>query len=112
MVMFMPARTSTTYPMLRAVRNVAVSVLHRSQAELAGRFAARSTDRWQGVEWHIGGTGAPHLDGAMGWLDCTITAEYEAGDHLAVLAEVTAIALGRAEEPLIYFWSGFGGFQE
>lgn len=68
-VMFMPARTSTTYPLPRAVRNIAVSVLHRSQAELARRFAARSTDRWQGVDWHIGGAGAHTSTGQWGgWI--------------------------------------------
>jgi flavin reductase (DIM6/NTAB) family NADH-FMN oxidoreductase RutF len=47
----------------------------------------------------------PVIADALIWLDCKITAEHEAGDHLIVIGQVIEMSPDdrRGEVPLLYF---------
>jgi 3-hydroxy-9,10-secoandrosta-1,3,5(10)-triene-9,17-dione monooxygenase reductase component len=112
LVLVCPARASTTWPALRAAREFCLSVMAGHHEELCQIFASRGIDRFEQVEWH-GRTGGPALDEAVAWLDCRIHAEYEAGDHTIVVAEVIgADASESAAEPLVFFRGRYGSFIE
>lgn len=87
----------------------AVSVLEGEHGEsLARRFSdAEAGDKFDGVAHRSERTGAPVLEAAMAWLDCTVVQEVRAGDHTVFIAEVVA-ADARTGEPLIYFRGGYG----
>lgn len=52
-------------------------------------------------------TGAPILADAIGWLDCRVHDVHDGGDHLIVVGEVVAAAVGGDQAALGYFRSGY-----
>ena len=53
----------------------AVNILARDQAELSNRFAwIKDEDRFAAGNWSTAATGAPILQDAVAWLDCTVFA--------------------------------------
>ena len=87
----------------------AVNILAADQQELSNRFAwVKDEDRFLMGDWTTAVTGAPILANALGWLDCTIFAHYEAGTHTIYVGQVVASDVPRAEEaPLIYWNRGY-----
>jgi flavin reductase (DIM6/NTAB) family NADH-FMN oxidoreductase RutF len=101
------ARTSTTWPSLRALPRLGVSVLAATQ-HLAGRaLAARQGNRFGAVEWHASGDGAVFIAGAACWLDCSVDRVVPAGDHDLVLFEVHALEAFLDVAPLVFHGSQF-----
>lgn len=104
LVLFCPAQTSTTWPLLREVGTIAINVLSARQEWVSRKFAARSPDRFSEIAWSVGDNGAPLLDDALGWLECSVTAEYPAGDHTVVIAEIELMGVHEAiGDPLVFF---------
>lgn len=84
----------------------AVNILHRDQAELSNRFAwIKDEERFTEGKWNTAVTGAPILENALGWLDCTIYARYPAGTHSIYIGEVQASAVPRPDEPPLVYWN-------
>ena len=86
----------------------ALSVMTYQQQFFADQFAGMAplaATRFQGIDHHVEVTGAPVLDGSIGWADCRVEAEITMGDHTCFLGRVVAIGMGAAfaEDPLIYF---------
>ena len=50
------------------------------------------------------------LDGALAWIDCTIDAEHDAGDHVIVVGRVHDLGLEEEGKPLLFFRGGYGRF--
>jgi 3-hydroxy-9,10-secoandrosta-1,3,5(10)-triene-9,17-dione monooxygenase reductase component len=46
----------------------------------------------------------------VAWIDCTLFATYEAGDHLVVLGEVMQLEVENARAPLLFFQGSYGRF--
>ena len=91
-------------PML-AAEIFAVSLLGGDQDRVARQFARKgrqATELLRDIGVRTGVTGAPLLEGALGWIECRRTAQHEVGDHTLFVGEVVALALGRAARPLIY----------
>jgi flavin reductase len=93
----------------------ALSFLAADQAHLSDRFSdpdrPQGAAQFDGVEVEAaatGVTGAPILAGALGWLDCRVWASYDGGDHDIVVGEVVALEVGSADDPLLYYRSGYG----
>ena len=87
----------------------AVNVLHQDQLELSNRFAwVKNEDRFAEGRWTTAKTGAPVLEDALAWLDCTIDSRTQAGTHTIYVGEVQAAAAPRADEsPLVYWNRGY-----
>jgi flavin reductase len=93
----------------------ALSFLPADQAPLSDRFADPSRpqgrDQFDGVSTRTAATGSPILEGALGWLDCRVWDSYDGGDHVIVVGEVLALDVGPADDPLLYYRSGYGRFE-
>jgi flavin reductase (DIM6/NTAB) family NADH-FMN oxidoreductase RutF len=104
LVLFCPAATSTTWPLLRAAGTIAINVLSAGQQAVSRAFASRGADRFADIGWSPGGNGAPLLDDALGWLECVVEAEYPAGDHIVVIARIELMGVHDAiADPLVFF---------
>ena len=104
LVLFCPAHSSTTWPDLRSSGRLAVNVLSAHQQEISALFARRGVDRFAEMQWTPGANGAPLIDGALGWIECTIDSEQEAGDHWVVVARVERLAVhDTVDQPLVFF---------
>jgi 3-hydroxy-9,10-secoandrosta-1,3,5(10)-triene-9,17-dione monooxygenase reductase component len=107
MVSFSVSRTSSSRPRILAAGRFCVNVLAFDQHALCARFAARGVDRFLGVDWWRSPGGSPVLDGSLAWIDCTVEAEYPAGDHTIVVGNVRALAVQREAAPLVYHRGAF-----
>ncbi len=94
LVMFCPARTSRAWPLMRAAGFFCVNFLGADQREISDAMASKGADKFDGVPWRPGATGAPVLDGVQGYVDCTIETVHEAGDHYIVVGRVEQLATG------------------
>lgn len=114
LVLFCPALSSSTWPMLRNAGNIAINVLSAGQEEVSRLFAARVPDRFADIPWLRGTNGAPLLVDALGWLECAVEAEYPAGDHTVVVARIERMGVhDEIADPLVFFrGSYFAGITE
>ncbi|WP_368680323.1 flavin reductase family protein (plasmid) [Rhodococcus opacus] len=101
------AHTSTTWPTLRDIPRLGVSVLAEDQDTVCRALSARGTDRFADVHWHAGTDGAVLLDDAVATMECTIVGEIPAGDHQIVLLRIEVLDADPARDPLVFHGSTF-----
>lgn len=104
------AHSSRTGRAILDAREFCVNVIGAHDADTCLRFAARTPDRFDGVQWHARPAG-PALDDAVAWIECRIREQYDAGDHMIAVAEVTAVDAANAATPLVFFRGAFGTFE-
>lgn len=115
LVAFCPARSSRTWPRLRGAGRVCISILGAGQEGMSRRLATRDDDKFAAIPWSPSPSGLPVIEGALAWLECTVTAEHQAGDHDIVVTRVDHLALGPdttghgADGPLIHYRGGYAG---
>jgi 3-hydroxy-9,10-secoandrosta-1,3,5(10)-triene-9,17-dione monooxygenase reductase component len=102
LVLFCVARTSRTWPVLAESGSFAVNVLAEHQREVSAVFGARGADKFASVPWRPAPSGAPLLDGALTWVDCTLEAVHTAGDHLVVVGRVIELGETSDARPLLF----------
>lgn len=110
LVSFMPARTSTSWPRIRATGRFAINVLGASQEQVCRSFSGRNGTKFDEVPWTVSAGGSPVLDDAVAWMDCTLADVFDAGDHEIVLGKVEQMDVASADLPLLFFQGGFGQF--
>src|SRR5689334_22115515 len=108
LVMFSPAKTSRAWPLMRRAGYFCVNILAADQAEISNGMATKGQDKFHGVPWRTASTGAPVLDGVLGYIDCTVQQVVEAGDHYIVIGLVKELSFGdkqgeSAADPLLFF---------
>jgi flavin reductase (DIM6/NTAB) family NADH-FMN oxidoreductase RutF len=109
LILVCPAKSSTTWPSIRAAGRFCVNVMAGHHEDLCRRFARRGTDRFAGISWTDRPTG-PALDDAVAWIECDVRDEHDAGDHTIVVAGVVAIEAASDAEPLVFFRGRYGTF--
>ncbi len=95
------------YPLLEEPDAVfAVNILRQDQQQRSGRFAwVKDEGRFLLGDWSTAATGAPVLDDAAAWLDCTIHSRSPAGTHVIYVGEVQASRVPRPDEPPLVYWN-------
>ena len=111
LVSFCVSRASTTWPQLRDSGTFCVNILAEDQEALSRTFATPGTDRFLGVGWRPAPSGAPVLAGVLAWIDCSIEAEHEAGDHQIVVGRVRELDVLHDGRPLVFYRGGYGRFE-
>jgi 3-hydroxy-9,10-secoandrosta-1,3,5(10)-triene-9,17-dione monooxygenase reductase component len=103
LVLCCPSRTSRTWAAIARDGQFAVNVLAEGQRELCARFGRPGADKFAGVGWARSPGGSPVLSDVLAWLDCEVSAVYDAGDHHVVVGHVTCLGEVREGRPLLYF---------
>ncbi|WP_045745300.1 flavin reductase family protein [Actinoplanes rectilineatus] len=103
LIAFSPARTSTSYPLIRKAGRFCVNILEAGQEDLCRQFARSGTDKWRGVAWQPGVTGSPILDGVLASIECDLERDVEAGDHYLTIGRVVDLASTPGKQPLLFF---------
>jgi flavin reductase (DIM6/NTAB) family NADH-FMN oxidoreductase RutF len=84
----------------------AVNILGSDQEAISRYFASK--DRPRGLEAfdeipHVTAvTGSPIIESAAGFLDCTLYATHDAGDHLIFIGEVRALGFDPEVQPIVF----------
>jgi flavin reductase (DIM6/NTAB) family NADH-FMN oxidoreductase RutF len=107
LVSFCVQHTSTTWPKLRGLPRLGVSVLGESHGDSARALAARTGDRFAGLAVDVRSGTAVLLDGCPAALECAVEQEIPAGDHAIVLLRVLALRIDRSVAPLVFHGSRF-----
>lgn len=107
LVSFCVQKSSETWPKLVTATHLGLSLLGTDQQAHARALGTRAGDRFQGVELHRGTGDAVFIDGATAWIEATVEADVEAGDHLVVITRIHRIATRADSDPLVFHLSRF-----
>lgn len=99
LVMFSPAKTSRAWPLMQRAGFFCVNILADGQADLSNGMATKGDEKFAGVSWTTATTGAPVIEGVLGYIDCTVHQVIEAGDHYIVIGRVQELASGDRSAP-------------
>jgi flavin reductase (DIM6/NTAB) family NADH-FMN oxidoreductase RutF len=91
---------------LKEGEHFAVNILAADQELISRRFASKEPDRFEGLGYREGDTGAPLINGALASIECRIVHSYLGGDHTIVVGEVLATHVNEGD-PLAYFRGGY-----
>jgi len=100
---------SATARAITTTRRFAVNILGEQQVGLARRFAASTSDRFNGIGIAPRDRGAPLLGDALAALECQLVNEFHGGTHFIFLGEVEQASVADGM-PLVYFRGNFGRF--
>lgn len=110
LVAFFPDKSSTSWPRIERAGKFCVNILASDQGDLCRRFASKGEDKFAGLSHRISTNGSPVLDDVVAWIDCSLYAVHEAGDHYIVLGRVHELDIARADQPLLFFRGKYGNF--
>ncbi len=105
LVLFVPAKSSRSWPLIQRSGKFCVNFLAADQAELSNTMASRGADKFGDVKWTPSqSTGSPILEGSLAHVDCTIHQVHEAGDHYVVIGRVVDLGIDEGDvDPLLFF---------
>src|SRR5262245_34716041 len=92
-----------SYPEITANGCYAVNILAADQEEISRRFATPGPKDYTGLTWTKAVTGAPVLEGSLGWVDCRLAEVLPGGDHDIFVGEIVAGDSRDEGLPLLYF---------
>jgi flavin reductase (DIM6/NTAB) family NADH-FMN oxidoreductase RutF len=101
----------SAWALLRDASAFAVNLLGPDQVDLAGAFAKPVTERadlWERLAWSRDGDEVPLLGGTTGAFSARVRQLVDAGDHVLVLGDVTAIHVGAGADTLVYHNRAYG----
>ncbi|WP_231482642.1 flavin reductase family protein [Nocardioides sp. URHA0020] len=105
LVVFIPAKSSRSWPLIQRSGRFCVNFLAADQATLSNTMASRGADKFGDVTWTPSAvTGSPILAGSLAHVDCTIHTVHEAGDHYVVIGRVVDLNTDELDaDPLLFF---------
>lgn len=107
LVLWSLARNAGSMAAFSAGSHYAIHILSADQQALARQFAAKDVDRYQGVQFSLGASGAPLLQGAAATFECFNRSRYEEGDHVIFVGEVERCNHRAGASPLLYHGGRF-----
>ena len=108
LVLWSLARAAASMAALSSSSHYAINILAADQKALAERFASgRREDRWSGVSFTEGLSGAPLLAGATATFECFNRSRYEEGDHVIFVGEVEQCQHRAGAAPLLFHGGKF-----
>jgi flavin reductase (DIM6/NTAB) family NADH-FMN oxidoreductase RutF len=90
-VSFCVQNTSETWPKLQDVPVLGISVLGEAHDTAARTLAAKTGDRFAGLETESSEAGAVFVKGTCVWLESAIEQTVPAGDHTIVILRISNI---------------------
>lgn len=107
LVLFAVQNTSATWPVLRRARRIGVSVMGESHDQACRQLAAKTGDRFAGLDIASTEHGAVFINDAPLWLECVVEGEMPAGDHHVVLLRILSLDSRPEINPLVFHQSCF-----
>jgi len=107
LVLFCPAKSSTTWPNVQRAGNFCVNVLGEHQKATCQQFAVSGASKFDGVEWAWNGNGLPVIAGCIAYIECSLHQVHDAGDHEIAMGLVTDLRLGDPKHPLLFFQGAY-----
>lgn len=106
LVSFNVGKGSSMHAVIVKADHLVVHLLNAEQAHYSERFAApdlTSEEQFSEISHYTLDDGTPILTETLAYIRCRKIAEYDAGDHILVVAEVLEIVHQNEGEPLLYY---------
>ncbi len=111
LVAFCPDKGSSSWPRIESAGAFCVNILAADQVDVCNAFAGKSDDKFAGVMWEPTPLGSPRIEASLAWIDCTVEAVHDGGDHFIVVGRVHDLAVAQPDAgPLLFFRGGYGRF--
>ena len=110
LVAFLPDRKSTTWPAIQAAGRFCVNVLSEQQQDVCRALSSKAADKFGAVRYRLSEASVPILEDSVAWIDCSLHAVHEAGDHFIAIGEVLALDVERPHPPLVFHKGVYGSF--
>ncbi|MFV8318220.1 flavin reductase family protein [Mycobacterium sp. 23] len=107
LVSFCVQNTSSTWPKLKGAPMLGISVLGESHDAAARTLAAKTGDRFAGLETESRDSGAVFIKGTALWLESAIEQLIPAGDHTIVVLRVSEVTVDAEVAPIVFHRSVF-----
>jgi flavin reductase (DIM6/NTAB) family NADH-FMN oxidoreductase RutF len=107
LVSFCVQNTSETWPRIKDLPVLGISVLGESHDVAARTLAAKTGDRFAGLETVSSDAGAVFVQGTSVWLESAIEQEVPAGDHTIVILRIRDVRVHDDVAPIVFHRSGF-----
>lgn len=103
-------RSAFSHSLISQAGFFCVNILSLDQRSTAECFASRNVqDRFEGVSWSPGATGAPIIGDTLAHFDCTLAEAHSAGTHTVFLGSVVGCGTENGV-PLGYFDGAYRDF--
>jgi flavin reductase (DIM6/NTAB) family NADH-FMN oxidoreductase RutF len=107
LVSFCVQNSSTTWPKLKGLPALGISVLGEAHDAAARTLAAKTGDRFAGLRTVSTESGAVFIEGTSVWLESAIEQLVTAGDHTIVVLRVNDIRVHDEVQPIVFHRSAF-----
>jgi flavin reductase (DIM6/NTAB) family NADH-FMN oxidoreductase RutF len=107
LVSFCVQNSSTTWPKLKDLPLLGISVLGESHDAAAKSLAAKTGDRFAGLDTKSTDGGAVFIHGTSVWLESAIEQLVPAGDHTIVVLRVHDVTVHQDIAPIVFHRSTF-----
>jgi flavin reductase (DIM6/NTAB) family NADH-FMN oxidoreductase RutF len=107
LVSFCVQNTSTTWPKLKDLPALGISVLGESHDAAARTLAAKTGDRFAGLQTESRTSGAVFVHGTSVWMESAIEQLIPAGDHTIVILRVSELTVHDDVAPIVFHRSTF-----
>ena len=107
LVSFCIQNSSTTWPKLKDLPALGISVLGEAHNDAARTLAAKTGDRFAGMETESLTSGALFIHGTNVWLETSIAQLVPAGDHTIVVLAISDIVINPDVAPMVFHRSEF-----
>ena len=99
-------KKAESWPAFEESRVFTVNILAEDQEGLSRKFAVSGGNKFEGIAYRIGANGAPILDGTLAYIECTLYAAYDGGDHSIYLGEIQQVEIHEGK-PLVFYRGGY-----
>lgn len=106
MVLWSLAKKARSLPVFSATAHWNVHILSNEQEALSNRFAKAGEDKFAGLDLDESHNSAPLLQGCSARFQCRTAFQYEGGDHIIFVGEVTHYDSSN-RPPLLYVTGGY-----
>lgn len=104
---FCVQNASETWPRIKDVPMLGISVLGEHHDEAARTLASKAGDRFAGLQTVSSDAGAVFVEGTSVWLETAVEREVPAGDHTIVILRIHDITVHDGVAPIVFHRSGF-----
>lgn len=108
LVLICLGKQSRSWAAIAETGRFTVNVLSQDQEHASRAFGSSTGRRFEAVEWQVR-EGAVVLDDVLAWIDCSIHAIHDGGDHHIIVGAVRRLAVERpTHQPLVFFRGAYG----
>lgn len=107
LVSFSVQNSSETWPKLAGLPALGISVLGESHHEAVRTLAAKSGDRFAGIDTVSTPAGAVFVHDTCVWIESAVEHLVPAGDHTVVILRITDVTVHDGVSPIVFHRSRF-----